>query len=149
MNFPALIILLTIISLFISLLVVKNITGLKFCVMCLSVSATWMIWLTLYWLGVLNDPVFIAVLMGQSAVGVYYLLEKRLAEKYQIFRLPFLLTLTTGVWLVLKVVGLKEFLVLASILGILWLTFFFLYLYRHNSKVKKAATQVIACCRDW
>lgn len=146
---PISITILSIIILFIILLVLKRLLSIKFCVICTSVSLTWMLLLVLYWLGKFPYPVLIAVLMGQSVVGVYYLLEKKLAEKYYVFRLPFLLTATVIVYLLLKIANLQEMFLAVSILFVLWLLTGLLYLYRHNRRVGKIFKQVIACCRDW
>ena len=45
----------------------------KLCVICASVSLTWIFLLILYFLGKFEDLVVIALLMGGSVVGLYYL----------------------------------------------------------------------------
>jgi predicted neutral ceramidase superfamily lipid hydrolase len=133
--------------LFVGMLVLKSITKWKFCVICASVSTMWMALLVLYWLGRFDQPVIIAVLMGQSVVGLYYFLEKNTAEALHIFRLPLLLTLTLVAFVALgATIDLQEGVgLLAAIWGVLSL----LYLYRQNPKTKIVVDRIIACCKDW
>jgi hypothetical protein len=146
MSDPVLV-LLVIAVLFVALLIVKSITGWKFCVICTSVSVTWIALLVLYWLGVFDRPLIVAVLMGQSVMGLYYLLEKRSNEELHVFRLPLLLTLTLAAFVVL---GVSTDLVYGlSLLAVLWVVLSLLYLYRENPKTRIVVDRIIACCRDW
>ncbi len=149
MTNPILIILLMIIALFIVLLLIKRILSIKFCVICTSVSITWITLLVLYSLGKFPHPIFIAVLMGQSVVGIYYLLEKRLKEKYHVFRLPFLLSVTAVAYALLQTVKFDELSSIILVLFVLWLISTILYMYRNDKRISKIFKQVIACCRDW
>ncbi len=132
---------------FLILLGIKQITKMKFCVLCLSVSATWITLLALYWLGLSINPILIAVLIGQSIVGTYYLVEKKVSESMQIFRLPFLLTMTFLAYFFLDVRN--GFLGTFIFLGFLWCGFVLLFLYRNNTYTKRFVQKIIACCRDW
>jgi hypothetical protein len=146
MSDPVLV-LLVIAVFFVALLIVKSITGWKFCVICTSVSVTWIALLVLYWLGVFDRPLIVAVLMGQSVMGLYYLLEKRSNEELHVFRLPLLLTLTLAAFVVL---GVSTDLVYGlSLLAVLWVVLSLLYLYRENPKTRIVVDRIIACCRDW
>lgn len=146
MSDPVLV-LLVIAMLFVGLLIIKSIFKWRFCVICTSVSVTWMTLLVLYWLEIFNQPVIIAVLMGQSIVGLYYFLESKTNEGLHVFRLPLLLTLTLAVFVALGVTtdlghGL-------SLLTTLWAVLFLLYLYRKNPKTRILVDHLIACCKDW
>jgi hypothetical protein len=146
MSDPVLV-LLVIAILFIALLVVKSIAGWKFCVICTSVSVTWIALLVLYRLGLFDQPLIVAVLMGQSIMGLYYLLEKKTNEELHIFRLPLLLTLTLAAFMLL---GVSADLVYGlSLLAVLWFVLSLLYLYRENPKTRIVVDRIIACCRDW
>lgn len=139
--------LLMIVVLFFLLLIVKKITEWKFCVMCTSVSLTWMTLLVLYWLGMFGQPVIIAVLMGQTIVGLYYFLEHKTEESLHIFRLPLLLTLTLAAFVLLDVtINLAYSL---SLLALLWILLLLMYSYRQYPKTKIVVDRIIACCRDW
>lgn len=139
--------LLMIVVLFFLLLIVKKITEWKFCVICTSVSLTWMTLLILFWLGMFGQPVIIAVLMGQTIVGLYYFLEHKTEESLHIFRLPLLLTLTLAAFVLLDVtINLAYSL---SLLILLWIFLFLLYSYRQNPKTKIVVDRIIACCKDW
>lgn len=146
MNDPVLV-LSVVAALFVALLITKNITKWKFCVICVSVSTTWMALLVLYWLGLFNEPVIIAVLMGQTIVGLYYFLEKRTDEGLHVFRLPLLLTLTLAAFLAL---GITTDLVYGfSLLALLWVVMSVLHFYRQSPKTKIVVDRIIACCKDW
>ncbi len=134
-------------GLFGTLLLIKSITGWKFCVICTSVGITWIGLLLAYWLGRFEQPLIIAVLMGQSIVGAYYFLERKIDEYWHVFRLPFLLTATLAA---LVMLGMHVDVPAAlSLLGILWVALSLLLLYRQNPKTKAVVDRIIACCRDW
>ncbi len=140
-------VLLVIAVLFITLLIIKGISKWKFCVICTSVSVTWIALLVLFWLGLFDQPVIIAVLMGQSIVGAYYFLEKTTKEILHIFRLPLLLTLTLAAFVALGVT--TDLIYGLSLLAAIWAVLFLLYQYRQNPKTRIVVDRIIACCRDW
>jgi len=138
---------LAIILLFVFLLTLKKFVKLKYCTICMSVSLTWGALLLAHWYGVYSNLIVIAVLMGQSAVGFYYLLERRVKEGLLLFRLPFLLTET---WVILFVLGGVAISDRSSLLIVLsWGITLFLYVYRNNKRVNIIVKRVIACCKDW
>src|SRR3989344_3178232 len=65
----------------------------EFCVICAAVSLTWITLLILSWLEIFNDKTIIALLMGMSILGIFYLVENKVKERLTLFRLPFLLSL--------------------------------------------------------
>ncbi|KKU15252.1 hypothetical protein A3A20_00995 [Candidatus Wolfebacteria bacterium RIFCSPLOWO2_01_FULL_45_19] len=133
--------------LFFILLAIKEMLGLKFCVLCASVSAAWLGLLTAYIAGFWNDAVLLAIFMGGSVVGIMYLLEKKLPPEFDIFRLPFYLSGAALVWFILARAA--DFGVLVLLAG-LWLVTGAIYALKNKSKVvKKIAERLIACCRDW
>lgn len=146
MNDPVLV-LLVIAALFVVLLIAKSITKWNFCVICVSISVTWVALLVLYWLGSFNQPIIIAVLMGQTIVGLYYFLEKKTAERLHIFRLPLLLTLTLAAVVALDVT--TDLAYALSLLTALWAVLSLLYFYRQSPKTKIVVDRIIACCKDW
>ncbi len=65
------------------------------CAICFSVFATWLFGLLLYFSGQIFieiDPLVLALLMGGSAVGFLYYLNRHLPKRFLVFRLPYLLT---------------------------------------------------------
>lgn len=60
---------------------IKKIVGKKICAICVAVSLTWFSLLVLKWLGFKIDPLVIAILMGQSIVGIMYKLEEYFQKK--------------------------------------------------------------------
>lgn len=144
---PSLLVFVVIIGLFFLLLAAKSFTGKRFCVVCASVGLTWLTFLVLYRLGYFQDEVLLALLMGQSILGLYYLAERNVGEKLHLFRLPFLLSLTliahvaiSPSWQVLQVIWL---------LLVLWVAFVGVYVSRKVPGVRQFVENVIKCCRDW
>ncbi|MBS3171289.1 hypothetical protein J4449_01615 [Candidatus Woesearchaeota archaeon] len=129
--------------LFFVLLFIKSFFRLNnFCVICGSVSLTWILLLILYWSGYFKNTLIIALLAGQSILGLFYLFEKKL----EMFRLPFLLTLTFFGYSLFGVYdGIKESVIF---LLILWLLFFVLYYYQ-DKNMKSFVKKIIECCRNW
>jgi hypothetical protein len=140
-------ILLAITALFILLIAVQSFFQFRFCALCLSSFLTWFSLLVLYWFGFFHNLVFIAVLVGGSAVGIFHLAEKKLPEKFYIFKLPFFLSLLFIAYLL---VGASSGLLRALIfLFLLWVFFSAVYFYRNNPNFKNFARRLIACCKDW
>jgi len=141
-------ILIIIIVLFFILLIIKEFIYKfkeKFCVICLSVTLTWLSLLFLYWFDLFQDKIIMALLMGQTILGVFYLVEKKVNEEIKIFRLPFILTLITIGYLSLTMPNdiMKTIILLFTI----WLIFFILYFYRSNQNLKLFIKKIIECCR--
>lgn len=134
--------------LFVCGLIIKRLGGWKFCVLCVSVSGTWIALLFLSILGFYADSLIIGIYMGQSTVGLYYLLEKRFAERFGIFRLPYMLTGTVVVYSIVQSVDDSIVVPILLVLAI-WIMFYCVYLMRTNKTMKKIAKHIIACCRDW
>jgi hypothetical protein len=133
--------------LFVVLLVGKGVIKSHFCVICASVSMTWAALLGFFWAGMFDEPILIAVLMGESVVGLYYLVEKKTKEQLHIFRLPFLLTATFVAYVLL---GRSEGVVASFLLLLsLWVVFGIIYLSRTHAYTHKVVERIIACCRDW
>lgn len=133
-------------ALFALFLAIKDIVKWKICAICLGVSATWAIMLALYWLDIFKDPLVLGVLMGQSILGVYYLLEKKVSEELHVFRLPFFLTATFIALLLLK--AQMDIYVVIFLAGI-WAIFGLVYAGRKKDGTGIFFKKIIACCRDW
>ena len=82
-------VLIGIVILFFILLVLKNIFNLKkFCAICISITLVWVLLLISYFLNIFIDKTIIAILMGHTSLGIFYLWEKKTKEKFKVFRLP-------------------------------------------------------------
>ena len=139
-------ILIGIIGLFFILLILKNIFNWKkLCTLCVSVSLTWIILLILFLTNIFADKMIIAILMGHTSLGIFYLWEINVREKFKIFRLPLLLTFIFIIYLVLENFEFNSFLIIIG----LWLIFFLIYLFRNNKKFSKVAKKLIECCKKW
>ncbi len=134
---------LIIIVAFFVILLIKVLIKKEFCAICAAVSLTWVFLIVLNKMSLFDDKTFIAVLMGQSVLGIFYLAEKKAANNLKFFRLPFLLSLT---FLAYFVIGEFVFSV-AKLLLALWLFFLAIFLYRHNAKVNVFVEKIIACCK--
>lgn len=137
---------LSIVILFPILLLGKRATKFRFCVICTSVSLTWIGLLVIRFAEWTVDPVVLALLMGESVVGVYYLLEKKVPERFYLFRLPALITLTLAAYTVIAVDIYYPALYIALLV---WIVFGLIYVFRERPGIKKAARRIIECCKDW
>lgn len=142
----SLLVFLSISLLFLLLLAVKQWARVKLCPLCLAVGSSWFALLILNRLGIVIEPIITALLLGQSVVGVYYMAEKRVPERYHVFRLPFLLTFTL---MALALLGEERLGGATLFVAGTWVVFGILYTWRQNTRVAKIVQRVIACCRDW
>ena len=132
--------------LFFILLALKNIFNLKkFCVICISITLAWILLLIFYFLNLFTDKTIIAILMGQTSLGIFYLWEKKTKEKLKVFRLPLLLTFILLIYSVLESFSLNSLIFIIA----LWLIFLLIYLFRTNKKFKTFSTKIIECCKKW
>ncbi len=136
-------------AVFFFLLVAKGLLARKarLCLICASVSLTWVTLLVLYKNGYFDDAIILGMLMGQSIVGIFYLLEGKLDEKFHLFKVPFLLTLTFAFYSL--VVFPEDFLKAAVLLGALWAVFTLLFFYRNNKVAKGLVKRMLECCKRW
>ena len=140
-------VILGIISLFFIMLVIKIILSKKkpnnLCVICASISLTWIILLILYRFGLFDNILIISLLIGMSVTGIYYLVESKIGKtnKLKIFRLPFILTLIITAYYILTLEK-----ILNSILIVvgLWILFTLIYLGNNSKFVKK----LLECCKE-
>ncbi|OGH58911.1 MAG: hypothetical protein A2725_04155 [Candidatus Magasanikbacteria bacterium RIFCSPHIGHO2_01_FULL_33_34] len=138
---------LIIVLLFVFLLFLKKFVKIDYCVICASISLTWISLLFLYWYGMYSNLTMLAVLMGQSAVGFYYFVQKHIKENLLLFRLPFLLTET---WIILFLLGGVTVFDKSFLLIVLsWFAIIILYIYRNNKKMNIIVKKIIACCKNW
>lgn len=137
--------------LFVGSLLATNVSRRRWCSMCAAVSGTWLVLLVLWSLGKVNDPVLIAVLMGESVVGGMYLFERMARragrEALLIFRFPLVLAGTLAVYAVL---GVRSGLAVATVITlVVWLVAVGLYVYRTKEAVRGTVKKLIACCKNW
>jgi len=122
----------------------------KFCVICITITLTWIILLIIYWMGYFEDKLIIGLLMGCTIIGVYYIVEKKMNRKYSLFRLPFLLTLIfIGYNLIGKNIELSNIIDVVILLVILWILFLFLLSYHKNKTLNRIVNKIVECCKKW
>lgn len=120
---------------------------LRFCAVCVTVSLTWLSLLVARLLGYAVNQTLMGILMGESVIGLYYLIEKRAPVAWQIFRWPYIITMTVVVCLV---AGVRSGAGLAVVLLIaMWTIWGAAFAWREYPFIKKITQQLIACCRDW
>lgn len=135
-------VLLGIILLFFLFLIMKNLfNSKKICAICLAVSIAWIVLLSLYFLEIFTNKTIIAILMGQTSIGLFYFLN----EKLGIFKLPFILTAISIIYFILEEIGLKVIYLLIS----LWFIFLVIYIFKTNKNFGVFANKLIECCKKW
>jgi hypothetical protein len=139
-------ILLAITVLFALLIGLRSLFNLKICALCGAVSATWIALLVMFYVGVFNNPIILGILMGGSVVGAMYLLEQKLPERFQIFKLPFFLTFVSVAYFVL----LQSFAFEVAIIpALLWVCMGAIYAGRNIDALKTLGRKIIECCKNW
>ena len=124
--------------LFFILLIIKQfIKSKKLCVICVSVSLLWIILLVSYYLNIFADKIIIAILMGHTSLGIFYLLYDTLG----LFKLPFLLTAISVIYFVFEGIIMESLYLLVGIWGI----FFIFKLFKNKSFSRK----ILECCKKW
>lgn len=131
---------------FVGLLGVKAVSGVRVCALCGAVSGTWVVLLGMYHVGSYANRTVIALLVGQSIVGGFYLVRNRVAEPYEVYSLPAFLTATVLGYTLLVPAVLLEAL---AVVALTWLAAGILFAYRENQRVEALFDEVVACCRDW
>ncbi len=119
----------------------------RFCAICAAVSLTWIALLIPYWSGLFRDGILVALLLGQTILGVFYLVEKKVPEKLLVFRLPFLLTLIALGYSLLVPVGGSVWIVL--FIAILWTVFILFYASKKNKVMGSFVKRMVKCCKEW
>ena len=138
--------LLAIIVLFILSLVAKKMVGIKFCVLCVSVSLTWIGIFILVKLNRVGDLTLLALLLGESVTGIYYFTQRRVPKELRIFSLPFFLTLTTLAYYVVNPLT-SIFLIAALLFGV-WVVSWIIFSYRNDPGKRPLAQNVMDCCNE-
>lgn len=139
-------VLLAITVLFVILFILKSLIKKEFCVICGAVFITWVSLLILFKLNYFNNQIILAILLGESALGIYYLIDKKL-ELAKVFRLPLILTLITMAYSLISVPD--DLIRVLIFLTITWLLFIIIYSYKSNDKVKILIDKLVKCCKEW
>lgn len=130
---------------FVTVLIVKNLIKKPFCSLCVAVASSWLVLLFLYKTDRFSNAVLLAMLVGQSITGIFYLTYRRLSKSLRIFSLPFFLTLTAiGYWLITSDIELSVF----GLLAILWLLAWAGFIYASDPGKAKVAKAITNCCDE-
>lgn len=135
-----------IVAIFFILLVLRIIFNLKKgCVICLSVTLTWVALLTFYFLNIFADKIIIAILMGHTSLGLFYLWEKKVKKKFKVFRLPLLISFIFIIYTILENFRFSSLIFIIA----LWILFFIIYLFRNEKSIQLFFKKIIECCKKW
>lgn len=131
--------------LFIANLVIKNFLKKPFCSLCVAVASTWLILLIFYKTNHFSDQVLLGLLVGQSITGIFYLAYRRMPKTLRIFSLPFVLSLTALLYMLIT----SEIqLPTLGLLVILWIVSWIVFTYRDDPGKKNIAKVFAKCCED-
>ncbi|MBI2631674.1 hypothetical protein HYW75_01590 [Candidatus Pacearchaeota archaeon] len=119
----------------------------KFCVICSAVTITWIGLFILNRLGFFSDLVLLALLMGQTILGVFYIVESKVEERFKLFRLPFLLSEVLIAYFIIN--SSYNFTFEILFIMILWFFFWLIYLYRTKTGFNKLVNSIVDCCKKW
>jgi len=130
---------------FIASLIIRNLLNKAFCSLCVAVASVWLVLLYLYKTDRFSDGILLALLVGQSITGIFYLAYRKLPKSLRIFSLPFFLSLTAVLYMLITAdIQLAVFILLL----VLWLAAWIIFTYR-NDPAKKAVAKILAkCCED-
>lgn len=118
----------------------------KLCTICASISLTWILLLVLYLFGKFQDLTIIALLLGGSVVGIFYLWERKTKKTKLIFRLPVMITL---IYIAYFILYQKIILGGLILLLIIWVFFILIYSYRNNKSINIFFNKILECCKKW
>ncbi|PIR88072.1 MAG: hypothetical protein COU10_01070 [Candidatus Harrisonbacteria bacterium CG10_big_fil_rev_8_21_14_0_10_45_28] len=131
-----------IVVLFFGWLLVKSLTkshGL--CAICASTTTTWLGLLGLRFLGLYENDILLAVLLGASATGGYYWLGK--SGNFALYKLPIFLSLIVGAYLI---AWWQVSWTLILLISVVWILF---WIFSFGAKNKGLLKKIIECCKNW
>lgn len=132
-----------VVLIFAVILVAKRFAKQSVCALCLSVSLTWIGLLILHRVGMFQDTVLLALLMGQSVTGIFYMLKERLPQALRIFTLPFFLSLTAVAYVLIT----SDYIIWTFVLlTAVWIAGWFIFTSRDDPGAQPLATVVMECC---
>lgn len=139
-------IVISITALFVLFVGARAVFSLNVCALCAAVSLTWIILLGLSYTDYPVDPVAVGILMGGSVVGTMYTLERKVPERIQMFKLPFLATgIVAAYFLIVQHITIEA----TGIVALLWVGAGAIYVGRNTPSVKTIGQNIIECCKDW
>lgn len=119
------------------------------CALCGAVTVTWIALLVLYYFEYSVDPTLIAILMGGSLVGSGYYLAARLPDRWEVFKLPWLITgIAVIYWLLTEGRGWEPE-ALMVVLTVWLVTAAVEFGGRSSQTLRGAGRQLVECCRNW
>ena len=119
----------------------------NFCVVCAAISSTWIILLLLYWNGLFANKTLLALLIGESVVGIFYMVNSKVKEELKVFRFPFLMTLIVVGYTLIE--NSYDFVPVILIVIILWIIFATVYFLKMNHNISLIAKKLVECCKEW
>ncbi len=138
-----LVVFVAVVMIFALVLGVRRFVKRNLCALCVSVSLTWAGLLILQKVGLFENTVLLALLMGQSVTGIFYMLKDRVPNVLRIFTLPFFLSLTAVAYvLITSDYIIWTFLLLTAV----WIAGWVIFAARDDPGAQPLATVVMDCC---
>ena len=131
--------------LFLAGILLRYFSKLRFCVLCVSIALTWIVLLILFKSGRFHDQVLLSLLMGQSIVGIFYLIQGRVPKALRVFTLPFFLSLTAVFYILITADIILPVFVL---LTILWVLAWLIFASRNDPGKRPLTKAIMECCED-
>ncbi|AHB42001.1 hypothetical protein RAAC3_TM7C00001G0134 [Candidatus Saccharibacteria bacterium RAAC3_TM7_1] len=133
----------TISLIFIAVLAARGRLPRLVCAICAGIALTWLGLLALSKLGGIHDDVILALLMGQSISGLFYLLRDKVPRSLRIFTLPFFLSLTAASYALIKT---ETVLLAFGLVAVVWVVAWAIFIYRNDPGKKPLVDNVMDCC---
>jgi len=120
------------------------------CALCFATSGAWALGLAYFLISssnaVIVDDLSLGILIGASIVGSMYYLSSKAPEKYDLFKLPYFLSLFVFAYFILT----RQINITLLIgTGVLWVIFIFLHLSKNNKYLRGGIKNIIECCKNW
>ena len=119
---------------------------MKICTLCVAVATSWIFLLLLYKTGFFHDQVLLALLIGQSITGVFYLVQRKVARDLRIFSLPFFLTLTVIAYFIIT--DFKDIFTPFGFLFALWVISYLIFTNRNDPGKRPVVEEIVNCCPE-
>lgn len=117
------------------------------CAFCLATVATWTVGLALTTLGLFHAPLVLAVLMGQSSLGIFFKLKERAPETMAMIQLPYFFTAIVLTLIVLNGWH-ADFVQPLMLTALTWAAAILVLAYRTRSWMRQLVKHIAACCKN-
>ncbi len=117
------------------------------CAYCLATVATWTVGLALTALQFVHAPLVLAILMGQSSLGLFFKLKERAPEIMAVIQLPYFFT-TIILTLVVLNGWHTDFVPPLVLTAVAWMAALLTLAYRTRPGMRRFVERIAACCKN-